>query len=396
MGVNVKKIIIFGAGKIGRSFIGQLFGTAGYQIVFIDVDPVLVALLNKRGSYPVFIKDQEEQLIQVSDVSAILASDHEKVIGEIVTAGLISVNVGKNALQKVVPLLAKGLISRMDQSPEEPLDIILAENMRDAAGFMLNELEKLLPVTFPVREYVGLIESSIGKMVPIMPLQELEKDPLMVYAEAYNELILDGNGFRSAIPDVAGLAPKTNIRAWVDRKAFIHNLGHAAVAYFGYFLHPDQVYLHEVLEDIKVFRFTRAVMLESADILAKCYPTDFKLEDLEAHTDDLIHRFRNKALNDTLYRVGQDLPRKLGDGDRFMGAIRLAIERKLPYDQIIRAMSYGFFFTARDETGVENPSDSLFLAKLKEDFEGTLFNILNFNKDTDASLVKQLFSLYQG
>jgi mannitol-1-phosphate 5-dehydrogenase len=40
-------------------------------------------------------------------------------------------------------------------------------------------------------EYVGLIETSIGKMVPIMPEKELERDPLMVYAEPYNTLIVD-------------------------------------------------------------------------------------------------------------------------------------------------------------------------------------------------------------
>ena len=43
-----KSILIFGAGKIGRSFIGQLFGRAGYQIVFVDMDEALVRELNRR------------------------------------------------------------------------------------------------------------------------------------------------------------------------------------------------------------------------------------------------------------------------------------------------------------------------------------------------------------
>ena len=43
---------------------------------------------------------------------------------------------------------------------------------------------------------VGLIETSIGKMVPIMTTAEQMKDPLVVYAEPYNTLILDGKGFR--------------------------------------------------------------------------------------------------------------------------------------------------------------------------------------------------------
>src|SRR5690606_24195602 len=116
--------------------------------------------------------------------------------------------------------IAEGLKIRYSAAPDSPLDIILAENMRSAAEFVKNELVKYLPEGFPVDSYVGLIETSIGKMVPIMPLAELEKDPLVIFAEPYNTLILDAKAFRNPIPDVAGLAPKSNIKAWVDRKAF--------------------------------------------------------------------------------------------------------------------------------------------------------------------------------
>jgi len=47
--VDFREIVIFGAGKIGRSFIGQLFGCGGYKVVFIDVDPVIIGLLNHGG-----------------------------------------------------------------------------------------------------------------------------------------------------------------------------------------------------------------------------------------------------------------------------------------------------------------------------------------------------------
>ena len=36
-----RNIVIFGAGKIGRSFIGQLFSKAGYGLVFVDMDVVV-------------------------------------------------------------------------------------------------------------------------------------------------------------------------------------------------------------------------------------------------------------------------------------------------------------------------------------------------------------------
>jgi mannitol-1-phosphate 5-dehydrogenase len=328
--VDIRKIIIFGAGKIGRSFIGQLFGSSGYKVVFIDVDPVLIAGLNKRKSYRVVIKGHKDTEIVINNVRAVSASDKEKVTEEVATAGILAVCVGKKALDRVIPAIAAGLEARFSIDPEYPLDIVIAENMRSAGEFIRERLKGCLSRDYPLDDLVGLVETSIGKMVPIMPAAELEKDPLLVYAEPYNTLILDACGFKLPVPDVKGLAPKRNIRAWVDRKAFIHNLGHATAAYFGHFRHPGAVYMFEVLDDDEVYSFTREVMKQSAAALSLAYPGDFTLQDLYEHIDDLLGRFRNKALKDTIFRVGSDLKRKLGPDDRFTGAIRLAVQTGTP------------------------------------------------------------------
>ncbi|MFA5818738.1 MAG: hypothetical protein WC854_05615 [Bacteroidales bacterium] len=393
--VDVRKIVIFGAGKIGRSFIGQLFGSGGYEVVFVDVDPVIVARLNSQGSYRVIIKGEKDEEIIIKNVQAISAFNIQKVIEAVSTAGILAVSVGKNALEKVIPVIAAGLEIRYSQNPTCPLDIIIAENMRDAGDFMKEQLIKNLPLDYPIEKLVGLVETSIGKMVPIMTLADLEKDPLMVYAEPYNTLILDGKGFKSPIPDIKGLAPKDNIKAWVDRKAFIHNLGHATAAYYGFYKYPDAVYIYEVLEDGEVFRYTRDVMLQSADILKAAYPFDFTAADLEDHIDDLIFRFRNKALQDTIFRVGQDLIRKLGADDRFMGSIHLAIQYRKPYDMILEAMSFGLFFRAKDEAGNSFPSDITFLGSLEKDFELTLVELLGYDPVLDLPVIEKLKALYK-
>ena len=392
--VELNKIVIFGAGKIGRSFIGQLFGTSGYNVVFVDVDPVIISLLNSRAGYRVVIKGEKEEEIFVKNVQAISALDKQAVADAVATAGIVAVSVGKNALEKVIPVIAMGLTKRYECDPDKPLDIILAENMRSAADFTREQLRISLPAAFPDETYIGLIETSIGKMVPIIPLAELEKDPLVVFAEPYNTLILDGKGFKWPIPDVKGLAPKNNIKAWVDRKAFIHNLGHATAAYYGHFHHPDSVYMYEVLEDEKVLMFTRNVMLQSADILRATYPEDFTPAALEEHIDDLLFRFRNKALQDTVFRVGQDLPRKLGSDDRFMGSIHMGETSHMPYNLIIRAMSYGFFFRARDEEGNYFPPDENILNTLSKNFESTLISVLLFDPDGDNDIITELKRLY--
>ena len=393
--VESNKIVIFGAGKIGRSFIGQLFGCNGYNVVFVDVDPDIIARLNHQGNYRVVIKGENEEEIIVPNVQAISALDKVKVAEAVSTAGIIAVSVVKNALEKVIPIVAEGLMLRHQTDPEIPLDIILAENMRSAADFVKELLEKYLSTDYPIDKLVGLIETSIGKMVPLMTIADLEKDPLVVFAEPYNTLILDGKGFKCPIPGIKGLAPKNNIKAWVDRKAFIHNLGHATASYYGHYTHPEAVYIYEVLDDKRVFDFTRSVMLQSAEILLAAYPDDFTLTDLEDHIDDLLYRFRNKALKDTIYRVGQDLTRKLGYDDRFMGAIHLAILHKKPFDKILKAMSYGFCFNAPDESGVSSGNDLLFLKQIGEDFENTVIDKLGFDPEKDRAVINGLKLQYE-
>lgn len=391
--VETRKIVIFGAGKIGRSFIGQLFGCNGYKVVFVDVDPDIIKLLNQKGNYRVVIKGEKEEEIIVPNVRAISALDKEKVVDAVSTAGIMAVSVGKNALEKVVPVIAEGLMLRYKSDPGVPLDIILAENMRSAADFVKELLEKYLPSTYPVDKLVGLIETSIGKMVPIITAADLEKDPLVIFAEPYNTLILDGKGFKSPIPEIKGLAPKNNIKAWVDRKAFIHNLGHATASYYGHYLHPEAVYIYEVLRDKSVFDFTRGVMIQSADVLLSAYPEDFTHADLMDHIDDLLFRFMNKALKDTIYRVGQDLARKLGSNDRFMGAIHLAVQFSKPWDKIIEAMSYGLCFNVPGESGLPSPDDLSFINQIAENLEDTVVDKLGYDPVKDRPVIDKLKKL---
>jgi len=389
------KIVIFGAGKIGRSFIGQLFGRSGYKLVFIDADPIVVERLNNKKSYRIIIKGEQEEEIVISDLVAIQSADVTKAAEAVSSAGVLAISVGKNAIEKVIPVIASGLELRYKRNPASPLDIILAENMRSAAEFVRSELIRDLPQDFPVDTFVGLIETSIGKMVPIMPLAELEKDPLVIFAEPYNTLILDAKGFKNPIPKVKGLAPQRNIKAWVDRKAFIHNLGHATAAYYGNYLYPEAVYMYEVLAHTEVESFTREVMLQSADILRYAYPDDFTFSDLEDHINDLIFRFRNRALLDTVFRVGQDLTRKLGADDRFMGAIKLAMRYQMPYDKIVKAMSFGFVFNGKDENGKNYPPDIKFLRLIRNEFDLALKNLLYFNPVKDSQVIGQLKELYK-
>lgn len=385
----MKKIVIFGAGKIGRSFIGQLFSTGGYEVIFVDVFKPMIDELNRRGKYTVVIKDEKESKIEVENVKGIYAGNEEQVINEICSAEIVATAVGQTGLQGIFPLLAKGLNGRFRKNPAQPLDIIIAENLRKAAGYFKTELKKHLPDDYPFEQLLGLVETSIGKMVPIMTKKDLEDDPLQIFAEPYNTLILDKKAFKNPIPEIDGLAPKENIKAWVDRKLFIHNLGHAATAYLGYLHNLQFKYIYEPLEIPEILGEVKTIMQQSANSLFKKYPDDFTAEDLNEHINDLLSRFQNRALGDTIFRVGSDLSRKLGPNDRIIGAIRLAQEMKLPFGRILHTLVCGCRFRATDEEGKLYPPDQEFEKIYKTGMRNVLINISGMNQTKDAELIKK-------
>lgn len=359
--INWNKIVIFGAGKIGRSFIGQLFSRSGYEVVFVDINKPLIELINFKKSYKVIVKGEAyEEILKIENIRGVELSDKENVNLEIATAGVVAFSVGQQGLLAALTPIAEGLLTRIKHSGEIPLDFIICENMRNADQFISANLKKKLPARYPFNKLVGLVETSIGKMVPIMTQKDLEEDPLQVFAEPYNTLIVSKKGFRNKIPEVMNLEPKENIKAWVDRKLFIHNLGHATAAYLGYQKHPDATFIYEVLSDPEVLNTTRETMLQSANILMALYPGEFSQVQLTEHIDDLLKRFQNKSLGDTLFRIGCDLYRKLGPDDRIAGPIRAALKLHLPCDKIINVLKASINFRAKDENGKFFPSDEAF------------------------------------
>jgi mannitol-1-phosphate 5-dehydrogenase len=389
----MKKLVQFGAGKIGRSFIGQLFSRSAYEVVFIDIDDKLIDLLNVKRSYKVVIRDQVKETIVISNVRGIKSGERNKIIEEISTADIMSVSVGQAGLEKVAPVIADALKLRYQQNKQNALDIILAENMRNAAEYMSNQLKRHLPENYPFDELVGLIETSIGKMVPIMEESDLQEDPLQVFAESYNTLILDKLAFKNPVPDVKGLSPKENMKAWVDRKSFIHNLGHAVIAYVGYLHDKNFKYVWEALENDEIKTFVRETMLQSAAVLQKVYPNEFSWKSLVEHVDDLLKRFQNKVLGDTVFRVGCDLNRKLSREDRLTGVIYTARMVNMPYDKILFSLVCGLYFRATDSVGKHLPPDETFFKQTKNGIEFLLINICGFNKTYDTDLIQEAITI---
>lgn len=364
-----RRIVQFGAGNIGRSFLGQIFARNGWEVVFVDVDAELIRLLNERGSYDLLLKHPEgtEERLIVEGVRAVDAADQDALAAILSETRYVASSVGASTLPAIMPPLAAECRRRLRREPERPpFDLILAENIHNGAARVREMLGKLLPPEFPEEGYPGLIECSVGKMVPLIPEALRRREPTTVLAEPYNTLIVDRPAWKNPIPAMTELAPVENITAYVDRKLFIHNLGHAATAYLGYLEDPRRMYLWELLESEELRDRVRAVMRRSAEALTAEYPTSFRMHDLEEHIDDLLHRFRNRSLGDTVHRVGRDLPRKLSPDERLVGALRLVDRRGLDTAPLIEVYRAALAFRALDENGNLYPADEAFHKTLEK------------------------------
>ncbi len=322
-----------GAGNIGRGFMGELFWAGGCRTVFADVDRAVVDALRARGRYEIHhVTNRGDEVLEVRDVSAVDARDASAVAEAIAGAHVACTAVGVRALEAVAPALARGIARRL-ACGGEALNIITCENLVGAGRFLRdlvwNRLEPLMaagecpPVArdaFDAR--FGFVEAVVSRMVPIVPDEVRRRDPLWIACEPYARLPVDGTAFRGPRPHVAGLEPVDNILAYQRRKLASHNMSHATCAYLGY--QAGHEFIWQAMEDPKVLGEVRAAMDETGRALGSRF--GFAADAQRAHEEDLLERYRNRALGDQVRRVAADPLRKLGPEDRLIGSARLCLE----------------------------------------------------------------------
>jgi mannitol-1-phosphate 5-dehydrogenase len=341
------KAIQFGAGNIGRGFTAQLFTESGYEVVFVDVVDETVRLMNERRSYPIEIVGDGAETVNITNVRAVNGNDHEAVANEISGASIICTAVGVNVLKYIAPPIAKGIKLRADAGIADPLNIVICENLLHASDILRGYILDALPAEYEdyVRKHVGLVESVVSRMVPPLTEEQKAKDPLMVVVEAYKKLPVARKGFVGDIPDIVGFQPYDNFNAYVERKLFTHNLGHAVAAYLGYLRGHE--YIYQVMDDPDALRVVKAAMAETGEALVKRH--GFTPEEHQAHIDDLLHRFSNIALGDTVARVGKDPIRKLGPKDRLIGGATVSLQYGVTPRNVCAGIAAGLMFAVPED-----------------------------------------------
>jgi len=321
----MKKAVMYGAGNIGRGFIGQLLSQSGYEVVFIDVNTEILEKLNNDGEYPVrILSGNLSKEITVKNVRGVNGTDIEKVAAEIATADIMATAVGVNVLPRIVKPISEGLKKRWQLGNMQPLNIIICENLMDANHYLSDLIKKELSEDekSSFENLIGLVEASIGRMVPVMTPEMQEGNILRICVEEYSQLPVDKEAFKGEIPIIKNLLPYSPFSFYIQRKLFIHNMGHALTAYLG--KQKGYTYIWEAIKDPYIKLAVFRTMQDVAIAMSKEHGIDLVV--LLEHVDDLIYRFGNKQLGDTVNRVGNDTKRKLLPKDRLIGAANLCMK----------------------------------------------------------------------
>lgn len=332
----------FGAGNIGRGFVGQLYWESGFDTTFVDVDNTVVDLLRTRHSYPLHLVSETTEKRTIDRVTAIHGADLDAVADALADAIIASTAVGSAVLPRLAPAIAKGIEKRFAHPDADPLNVIICENVLHGDRILREAVrEHLAPAWHETLDTkVGFVEASIGRMVPRMTEAQHAEDPLLVCVEPYCELPLDAEGFVGTMPEIAHAAPHANFGAYVERKLFVHNMSHAAAAYLGYL--QGHTYIYEAIADPAIRPVVEAAQEESCLGLSRKHGMD-KAE-LDAFAADLIHRYQNKALADQVARVGGDPKRKLGPHDRLIASARMCLEQDVTPDAHVQVIAAALQF----------------------------------------------------
>jgi mannitol-1-phosphate 5-dehydrogenase len=330
------KAVHFGAGNIGRGFVGLLLHQGGYELVFSDVAAPLVDAINAVDRYTVHEVGEGGRDTVVTGFRALNSAEHpDEVIEEIAGANVVTTAVGPTVLKFVAPLVMSGLALRDPSSP--PLQIMACENAINATDLLRDEIKALAGDAWDALAGRAVFaNTAVDRIVPAQP----EGAGVDVTVEPFFEWAIERPPFGDDPPSIPGAHFVDDLAPYIERKLFTVNTGHATTAYFGARAGIDTI--AQALADPAIAARVEATLEETSALLSAKHDLDpGSLADYRA---TILRRFRNVALPDTVWRVGRQPLRKLSRHERFVGPAAEAAERGLPVEALVAAIGAALAF----------------------------------------------------
>ncbi|GAA2241093.1 mannitol-1-phosphate 5-dehydrogenase [Herbiconiux moechotypicola] len=333
------KAVHFGAGNIGRGFVGLILHDAGYELVFADVNAGLIDALAASTSYQVHAVGENASTSTVTNYRALNSgTDEDAVVAEIATADIVTTAVGPTILKFVAPVIARALAARDAALP--PLAVMACENAINATDLLRAEVVSRLDggEGSPALDRAVFANTAVDRIVP----NQAPDAGLDVTVEDFFEWAIEEGPFGAAVPVIPDAHFVPELAPYIERKLFTVNTGHATTAYHGWV--EGATTLADALSIPEVFAEVKAVLEETKALLVAKHEFDPATQ--EAYLEKNLVRFANPYLSDTPERVGRQPLRKISRHERFIGPAAELAERGLPTEALLRAVRSALRFDA--------------------------------------------------
>lgn len=341
------KAVHFGAGNIGRGFVGQLLHESGYEVVFADVAEAIVDALAAADSYRVIEVGDGGRTHVVTDFRAVNSRTQEgRLIEEIGTADLVTTAVGPRVLPFVAPVIAHGIERRIatgDDLLGRRLAVLACENAINATDLLEADVRTALAEVDADRldAVAAFANTAIDRIVPA-------QDPdggLDVTLEPFFEWVVDRTPFDGEPPAITGVHWVDDLAPFIERKLFTVNTGHATAAYHGFARGIHSI--TDAIAEPGIRAEVQAAIAETRALLV----AKFGLDDGEqaAYGETILARLSNPRLPDTVERVGRGPLRKLSRAERFVGPASQLAERGAERAALLRTIGAALRFDVPED-----------------------------------------------
>jgi len=313
----------FGAGNIGKGFVGNLLHKSGYHVCFVDLNIEVINEINVKKAYEVVILDNNKTKEIIENVSALnIQTQENEVIEAIVEADIVTTAVGASNLKYIAEVLAKGLIKRA-QLNRKLLNVIACENAINASSILKDEIYKHLTEDEKSRvdQIIGFPNSSIDRLA----LKDPNGEKTTVWVEPFYEWIINDSEMVDDSNRIQGATYVKDLKPYLERKFFSVNTGHAITAYLGYLRGAKTI--QTALKDPFIYKNVRGALEETGTLLIRKH--GFNPTEHNAYIEQIIDRFQNPNVNDDVTRVGRAPIRKLGPNERLVSPARQLIDMNL-------------------------------------------------------------------
>lgn len=342
------KALHFGAGNIGKGFIGYLLNKTGYEVCFVDVNKQMVDRFNETNSYLVELLDDSHTVEAISPVTALHSiTQEEEVIEAIVNSDLITTSVGVNNLARIANVFAKGLLMRAKENKTK-IDVIANENAINASTTLKQEISRHVTNSemAEICTFVGFPNSAIDRLA----LSKITEGGEVALVEPFFEWIINKTEMVNfELPLINNVIYVEDLKPYIERKLYIVNMGHATTAYLGFLAGESTI--QSALENPEIELFVRKTLNEASQYIIRKFNS--KPEAMSDFIEKTLKRFKNKNIHDEVLRVGRSPIRKLGYNERLTKPTRELFELGLPIEHLTMAIAAAFLFDdANDEESV--------------------------------------------